>query len=202
MVSARLAGYGCMAMNFALKVIVLVAAGVVLVLLGVGMLLPSRWQVDSTQVIAAPRERVLGRLQDLASWPQWSTFRADLGPNTRLQAEGQAGTAGQRLVWSGAQGQAVLQLTRCDPEGVDYEFSMVSAGEAAPTPLGHGVVRVRPRDDGAEVSWRDEHELDSIALRWFAWFGALQEAVRRIQQTSLEGLRQGLVPDGAGPPKK
>ena len=190
-------------MNFALKVIVLVAAGIALVMLGVGMLLPTRWQVTTTQVIAAPPASVLARLQDMASWPQWSTFRAELGPNTRLQSEGNAGTVDQKLTWSGAGGQATLAMTRCDQNGIDYQFTMRSTGESGVTPLGHGSVQVTVHRDGSEVVWRDDHDLESVALRWFAWFGALQEAVRRIQQTSLEGLRQSLAPDpGATAPRK
>lgn len=190
-------------MNFALKVIVLTLAGMVLVFLGVGMLLPIRWQVDSTAAIPAPTARVVAQLQDLASWPEWSTFRAELGPNTRVRAEGQAGKPGQRLVWTGAQGEAALTMTRCDEGGVDYEFTMQMAGDQVATRQGHGILTVTARGDGSEVHWRDEHQLDAIALRWFAWFGAVQEAVRRIQQTSLDGLQQRLTTaGGSSAPKK
>jgi hypothetical protein len=38
-------------------------------------------------------------------------------------------------------------------------------------------------------------------LRWFCWFGALQEAYRRAQVASLGGLKQMFAPANAKTPE-
>jgi hypothetical protein len=52
---------------------------------------------------------------------------------------------------------------------------------------------------GSLVTWVDYGTWDSLVGRWVGWFGALQERVRQVQGTSLEGLQQWFSnPEPAG----
>jgi len=174
------------------RTLVLALAGTIVVFFAVGYLIADRWDVDSSRVITAPVERVEPLLHDFAAWQEWSGMTVELGAGMKREIEGTPGQPGHRVVWSGAQGDAILSLVKVVPGRIDYEFHSRRADEPEPTKVASGSIAYREDGAGTRVEWHDEGELRNLIERWIGWFGALQEQVRQIQNSSLAGLQKAL----------
>ena len=183
-------------------IMVLALAGMVLVYLGFGYLLPDRWQVDTKRPVTAPAEQVARLVKDFGTWANWSSMDANLGSGTHREIAGQPGSVGQRITWTGSQGMATLTMTTVDSNSIGYDFHLQNPGETARRLSGQGTVRWQGEGSGCVVAWHEDVLLETLPLRWFGWFGALQEKVKQIQGTSLAGLQQTIDATGQTPPPK
>lgn len=172
------------------KTLVLTMAGTIVVYYGVGLILANDWHVETTRTIAQPVEKVAPVLTDFGTWKDWSLMDANLGPQTRREVSGTPGTVGHAISWFGAQGSAQLALTQVQLGSLHYEFSRQLPDEATPLVRGQGILTWQADGTGCKVTWRDEGSWDSMPGRWIGWFGALQERMRQIQSSSLEGLER------------
>jgi hypothetical protein len=176
-----------------LRVFVAALAGTVALWFGVGAVIPDHYQVRTKVAIAAPPERVVPLLADFRSWRDWSALASTVRADTEFGVEGDAGVPGHRIVWRAGSQTAVLQLTAAGAGGIEYDFLSREGGDGAAVRHGHGVITARSNGVGSEVEWSEEMWPQGLQ-RWFAWFGAQQEAVRRFQETSLGALRTRLEP--------
>lgn len=183
--------------------LVLALAGMVVVFFGVGAMLADRWHVEVSMTVNAGEDRVRALLHDFATWEDWSSLNANLGAGTRREVSGQAGTKGHCIRWSGPLGIATLTMTAVDARSVGYDFHQQDPGETTSRSLGRGTVTWQAGQAGSPctVTWRDEGTWDNVVLRWWGWFGAVQEHVKQIQITSLAGLQQTIDAAGKTPPK-
>ncbi|MBM3975305.1 MAG: hypothetical protein FJ301_14520 [Planctomycetes bacterium] len=170
-------------------------AGLVLVFYGVGALLRDRWSVTSERPVPGAPATVAALVGDLHTWERWAAVQVELGPNTTRAVTGDAGKPGQRLVWNGPRGVAALEVTALDAAGMSYAigFEVADGGHKAT-----GRVEWAADGDRCRVRWRDEGVHANLFLRWFGWFGALQERVQQFQAASFAGLEQELGRAGAG----
>ncbi len=178
-----------------LAALVFSLAGMVLVYLGVGYLLVDKWHVESDRVIDAPAPRVAALLVDLSTWGQWSSMDANLGPQTRRSVFGEPGIVGHGLKWSGSQGVATLTLRAVTPDKIAYEFHGEGPDRQPLQWHSSGSVEWHEVAGKCHLHWHDEGHWDSIAGRWFGWFGVLQQRAQEIQSTSFEGLADTLAGD-------
>lgn len=169
--------------------------GMILVYLGVGYLLADQWHVGSARVIDAPPARIAALVGDLSTWGKWSSMDANLGPQTQRRVLGEPGSVGHAIEWSGSRGTAALTLRKVTPSSIEYEFR--GQGPDGQPQQWHSGGSVEWHDEGGKcrVQWRDEGHWDSLAGRWFGWFGAMQQGAQQIQATSLEGLADALAGD-------
>lgn len=174
-----------------MKVVVLVLAGFVLVYLGVGNFLAKAWTVTSQAVVQGAPERVAAAVADLGTWSTWSPLDVPLGPETRREVSGQAGTVGQRITWRGPQGTMTLELVRVTPADIGY---VLRAGEQGGADLKFGRIAWNAVAEGTRIEWTESGFFPDFAARWFGWFGAIQERVRAFQQASLAGLQRAIQP--------
>jgi hypothetical protein len=172
------------------KALVFSLAGMVVVVLGIGLLLADSWQVQTSRTIPVPPARVGAVVGDLATWASWSAIEVQLGPQTERVVEGTAGTAGQRIVWTGPQGRWALTVTALAPDALEYAFAR--ADVAAAPAAGGGRVTWAAEADGTRVTWMDRGTWDTVVLRWFGWFGAVQQRVQQMQGSSLVALAERL----------
>lgn len=170
-------------------------AGLILVFYAVGSLLADRWWVQTERVVGGAPAAVAALVGDLRTWEQWAAVQVELGPGTTRSFEGEPGKVGQRLVWNGPRGKAALAVTAIDAGGMAYAigFDVAEAGQKAT-----GSVRWTADGERCRVTWRDEGVHANLFLRWFGWFGALQERVRQFQSTSFAGLEQQLTSRSGG----
>lgn len=175
-----------------LKALVFATAGAILTFLLVGMALAKSWRVDTERSVAASPERVGELVSDFSTWPRWSAMRADLGPQTSQTVAGTPRTAGQTITWAGVRGRGFVEVTGIGPAFLEYVVRSQGPGDAPIEEFARGRVEWGADGDRTKVRWREERVCDGTVERWFAWFGAIQEGVRRIQVSSLTGLAQAV----------
>lgn len=171
---------------------VLALGGMVVVFFVVGALLADRWFVENQRTIAAPPAVVGKLLGDFDAWEKWSTMKVTLGPQVTRTVEGAPGTVGHRVAWSGVEGGASLTLATVEDGRLVYEYHSRRGAEAQAFLAGRGIITFRADGAGTLVTWRDEGTWDNYPMRWVGWFGGLQERIRQIQTSSLEGLQHAV----------
>lgn len=184
-------------MTNALKTMVLALAGMVLTFYAVGALLSDRWHVETTRSLEGSPQAIAAAVGDFETWQQWSSMKVTLGPQVERRVEGARGTVGHRVVWSGAEGLAMLTLSEVSGDALRYDYHSQRHGDATPTLAGRGQLRWRVEGDQTLVTWRDEGSWDQLAGRWIGWFGGLQERVKQIHSSSLTGLQSYLEQQAA-----
>jgi hypothetical protein len=172
-----------------LRALVFCLAGLVLVVMGVGQLLAKDWRVVTERRLLGSTERVATLVRDCTTWPRWCRLDIQLGPQTTREITGEAGAAGQRIVWSGARGRAVLAVTSVTADSLDYTVAFEVEGSGPP---GHGRFTWSQDGDGCRLRWSDEGSYANVILRWFGWFGALQERVKQIHASTFVELQREL----------
>lgn len=183
--------------KFVLRTIVLSLAGSVLVFVGVGQVLASEWTVSTTRVIPVSAQQVAAPVVDMNRWADWMALEFPLGNPTTREVRGEAGQAGQQILWSGPLGKAAVTLDAVTADGVDYriQYGFGSGEEEGTFRAGGkfvGSIQWQVEGDGVAVTWSEHGDMGSLIERWSNWFGALQDKVHQIQRTSLESLAQHL----------
>lgn len=176
-------------MSRELRILVVALVGVVVLFFAISAILPQRWQVESSVQMPAPASRVRPLLGDFAAWQRWATLEGTVRSDTQVRVEGAPDTVGHQIVWQAQNRQARLLLTRVADDGVEYDF-LTQLGDAdQQLVMGHGGLTVAADGERCVVRWRDEGRATGFTERWFAWFGAQQEAARKFQEGSLARLR-------------
>jgi hypothetical protein len=175
------------------KTLVLMLAGSILVLFGIGAILSTEWRVETTRRLRTTPLALATQLTDLRAWMKWSLADIHLGAPTETRIEGEVGRVGQRVVWTGPLGRSVLTLLAVLPDAVEYSYGYERAGEAG-LPSANGSGRIQWTVAGAEcvVLWRESGVWDNVIARWWGWFGAKQEKVAQFQISSLQSLQEEL----------
>ena len=171
------------------RVFLVAVVGVIALWFAIGSILPKSWQVETTVSLKVTPEAVLPLLGSYSAWREWTALGTTERANTKVEVEGQPSAVGHQIAWRSAENEAVLRLTKSDQQGVEYDFLTRVGGETQLRRQGHGSIAVAPAEGGCRVTWRDESMTESFTERWFAWFGAQQEAARKFQETSLGNLR-------------
>ncbi len=185
---------------FVFKTTALSVGAMVLVFFGVGLLLAPEWEVTTTRTLSAELAPVRELVGDFRTWSKWYAVSVNLGSPTKAEVQGQPGVVGQQLVWSGPLGIARLVLVQANEAGFEFEQRLEPAAAKGEV-LARGYVRVSLQAEGKQtvVRWRDGAKWDNVMLRWFGWFGALQDGCKTIQTASLEALQRELEAKGDAP---
>lgn len=178
--------------KFVLRAMVLTLAAMVLIFLVVGQFLASSWRVETSRRLSAPASKVAALVADLGTWSTWAAADVNLGAPTTRVVQGTAGTVGHALVWSGPMGSASMTLTAVGADYIEYGLGRAVAGNQMPVPKAGGRIEWRADGEQCEVRWIDNGELDTLALRWFGWFGAYQHRYQQVQNSSLTALDEKL----------
>lgn len=180
-----------------LRAMLFALAGMVLVFLLVGFVLAREWRMDTTRVVPAAPERIAELVTDLSTWSRWSAMDADLGPQTKRGVTGAPRAAGQAIRWTGMRGTGILEVEAVDANALTYVVKSQGPDGEAPTTFAKGRIEWRAEGAGTTVKWHEEAPCRNLVERWFAWFGAIQERIRQIQEASLTGLAR----EAEGTPK-
>jgi len=126
-----------------------ISFGFLLLLFGLGFLLPAQAHVERSLVINAPPEQVFAQVSDLSAWSAWSPW-AEMDPDAQLTVEGSG--VGQRMIWSsdnpqvGEGSQVVVALDR--PSFVQTQLEFDGQG------LADATFNLMPVADGqTQVTW-------------------------------------------------
>jgi uncharacterized protein YndB with AHSA1/START domain len=119
-----------------------------LVLVGLGFVLPDKAHVERSVVVNAPPEKVFALVSDFNQWSRWSPW-ADLDPNTAYQITGSG--VGHRMSWSSKDpnvGSGVQTVTAIEPPSrlvTHLEFGEMGKADAT--------IALTPEGDATKVVW-------------------------------------------------
>ncbi len=151
-------------MNMLLKVLVIM--GILLVILiGVAYLLPSRWSVERSIVINAPSTAIHPEVENLKKWEEWTPWATKGDPSVVQTYEGPEAGKGAIMRWHGEKmGTGMMMITESDPtKGITFEMQLDSAGN-----MGDGSIRYQPEGNGTRVTWSSNGKLgNSPVSRYF-----------------------------------
>lgn len=158
--------------SFPLKVLT-ATVGLLVAALVVGLLLPSRWEVERSALMSAPADAVFPWLDDPHRWEGWA-------PIGQVQAtfSGPARGAGATRRWD-------------DPQVGDGVFTIVSAVSdrevryrveiQGGTLVTEGTLRLEPEGSGTRVVWREAGDFGANPL-----FGYLARSMDHMQGAQME----------------
>ncbi len=134
--------------KFAIGAAILLVAVVV-----VALLMPSKWRVERSVTIAAPPERIHPFVGDLKQWERWVPFSkpAEDSDAKWTYSEPSSGE-GATMQWKGTKsGAGAVKITGSSPtSGIRYEMAL---GDGQPS---RGEVRYEAVPEGTRVTWIDE----------------------------------------------
>jgi uncharacterized protein YndB with AHSA1/START domain len=148
-----------------MKRIALTVVAIVVLLLGIGLVLPSTFKVQRSVDIAAPAEKIYPLIVDPREWKKWSAWNAR-DPAMKIVYGGPSSGSGAKWAWdSASEGTGEMTFTSVVPnQRVDYalyfpDFQMRSAGE----------IKLEPGAQGTRVTWTNQGDVGANPInRYFA----------------------------------
>lgn len=144
-------------------------AALVAVVLIVGFLLPSKYQVSRSTVINAPAERVYALIASPREWPRWTVWN-ERDPQMKITYTGPAAGKGATWAWnSKTEGNGSMEFTEAEPNRrVEYvltfpEFEMRS----------RGALTLLPEGSATRVTWTTAGDVGGNPLKHY--FAALMD---------------------------
>jgi uncharacterized protein YndB with AHSA1/START domain len=141
--------------------------GLLVVLAGIGLLLPSQFKVERSVQIAASADRVYPLIADPREWKRWTVWnRRD--PAMKMEYGGAPSGAGARWSWqSKSEGNGSMEFTDAKPgERIAYRLSFPEFGMQS-----SGLLTIVPTGDGVRVTWTNEGDMGASPVsRWFGLF--------------------------------
>ncbi len=129
------------------------ALALVLILLVVGLIMPSAWTVSRSRVIAATPTEIHTYVGDWDKWPEWSPFENE-DPGMVITVEGVGTGVGAKRSWtSESMGAGSQTITATDPEkGMSFVLAM--DGMEMQGEIAYEVV-----PEGTRVTWTDRGDM-------------------------------------------
>lgn len=98
-------------------------AGIALIFLVVGLLLPSKYSVERSSSIDAGPEHIHELVGELKRWPEWTPWLED-DPTIKVSTSDQTNGVGAHQSWIGESGSGELTITASSPQqGIEYDLS-------------------------------------------------------------------------------
>ncbi len=160
-----------------------VVALLILLIVGIGSLLPREYSFEQSTQIAAPADVVFSRVNDLHHWLKWSPWRTEtLGSDNVQVGEPFAGN-GAKLHWEDPRGTGKLWLTESEPtERIAYEMVVAQFRDT------RGEFLFADRDGMTEVTWKSRGRLPGGPF--YGYLGGMFRAeMERQFQMSLQRLK-------------
>lgn len=145
-----------------LRFIFLVVGGCVAavgaLLLGIGLLLPNRWNVTREVLVHAPPAAIHPLLDDWHMWQSWAQNPGD-DPTLQYTYSGRDHGVGAKRTYTGKYaGSGSSEIVRSDPtEGVAFTSNVRSE-----SPNAHGSITFQPKGGSTSVVWNDQGTIGSL----------------------------------------
>jgi uncharacterized protein YndB with AHSA1/START domain len=169
-----------------LKRILVATAAFVLLLLAIGLLLPSAWQVERTVLIRAPAPAIFPYLNSLKQWREWTTWYRQ-HPDLTTEYSGPDAGVGATSRWSGEDGRGAMKIMQSERNRLVAYTLLLNGGEFRTD----GSLTLMPEGGATRVLWRAAGEVGrNPASRYFALILAFR--IGGDFADSLESLKQKL----------
>ena len=160
------------------KGILVGVAGLVCVILIVGVLLPSKYQVSRTTLVNAPADRVYALVASPREWTKWSVWN-QRDPAMKIAYSGPPSGQGAKWAWeSKSEGTGSMEFTAAEPrKRIEYVLSFPDVGMRS-----SGAMTLIPEGAGTRVTWAMAGDVGGNPL--MRYFAALMD---RMVGPDLEG---------------
>ena len=169
------------------RTLVLALVVLVVLLVVIGLFLPSSARVERTVVVDAPPCSVFALVNGLATFNRWSPWY-DLDPETEYTYEGPELGVGARMEWVsqdprvGRGSQEIIASEPCRLVRTAFDFGEQGTAVAE--------LDMEPVDGGTRVIWRIETPFgDNLVARWFGVL-AFERAIGADFERGLAGLQR------------
>lgn len=153
-------------MKFLIRAIVILIALAVL-LLAIGLALPSQFKVQRSIEIGAPASKVYPLIAAPAAWARWSVWN-QRDPAMKIEYAGPASGNGARWNWeSKTEGNGAMEFTDAvTDQRIGYRLSFPDMGMQS-----SGRLVLEPAGNGVRVTWTNEGDMGANPVnRWFGLF--------------------------------
>jgi effector-binding domain-containing protein len=170
------------AMPRAKKILIRIGA-VLLLLLAIGIFLPSRVHVERRIVIDTPAATVFALVNDFRQMRKWSAWQ-EIDPNAHYNFGGAARGIGATMSWDGS---IVGRGSQTIVESIPYE-RVVSELDLGSRGTAKSIFEIRSIDEGSEVTWSFDA---SFGINLFGRFAGLtyDDSVGRDFESGLGNLK-------------
>jgi effector-binding domain-containing protein/carbon monoxide dehydrogenase subunit G len=137
-----------------LKIILITIVSILILILLIGFLLPSKMTVSRERVMQAPPEQVYNVVNDLHLMGYWDAW-SHMDPNMKVEFEGPATGVGSVRKWKGEKmGEGTMTITDSKPnEKVTSALDFGSNGKA------NADMTLSPEGTGTKVVWSMESDM-------------------------------------------
>jgi len=145
---------------------------VIVVLLGIGMVLPKQVHVERSTVIKASPEQVWTWVSSFDNFNKWSPW-FELDPNAKYTYSGTPGTVGAKMSWVsdnrnvGSGSQEILVLDKPNKAELSLDFGAEGTAKAAYVLVKDG--------DGTKFTWTFDGDMGSSPIG--GWFGLMMDGM-------------------------
>ena len=148
-----------------IKRIALALVAIVVLLLGIGLILPSTFKVERSVEVAAAPDKIYRLIADPREWKKWSAWNAR-DPAMKIVYSGPPSGPGAKWTWeSASEGNGEMTFTAAVPnQRLEYalffpDFGMQSAGE----------MKLDPAGKGTRITWTNQGDVGGNPInRYFA----------------------------------
>jgi hypothetical protein len=140
-----------------LKRIVIAFVVLVVVLLGIGFLLPRDVHVERSATIDAPPEVVFAHVNDLRQWEAWTPWSKDRDATLELEYGDPAAGKGAWYSWTAKElGSGKLEITDSQPPKSLDMLLHIEGGMGGPAECGF---KFEPADGKTNVTWHFDADM-------------------------------------------
>jgi len=161
-----------------IAILILVAVVVLL-----GLMLPSKFDIQRSVVINAGTERVHEFVGDLTMWEEWTPW-IDVDPTIQVTYGDTTSGRGASQTWTGKSGGGELTFTKSDPDkGVEYDMAFDGGSFAS-----KGVLLYESAGNGTRVTWGMSGNVSGNILQRYMLLG-LDAAMGPMFENGLNKLK-------------
>ncbi len=135
-----------------LKAVGMVIIALIVVILGLGLLAPRKYQVEEAITISAPEPLVFDYVRYWHNWHKWSPW-IDMDSTLSYTVEGEDGEVGAVYKWTGdpdLTGEGEMTLTGVkEMEEITFEVHFLEPMEG----ISQGYIRLEESDEGVVAKW-------------------------------------------------
>ena len=172
-----------------MQILIYIAEGlavVVVLLIVVGLFLPSSYRVERRITMRGRSDAIFDYLDNLKQWPTWTAWTVARYPDMQTSFSGPERGVGAVYHWTGKSvGIGCIKLTHSDPRrGIEYDLDF-DKGKY----LSHGMITLETAGDSVTVTWVNTGQLGKNPMS--RYFGLLMDRMMGPDfQKGLETLKR------------
>jgi hypothetical protein len=172
-------------MKRVVQIILVAVVGSLLVLVVMGLLMPSHYRAQRSLLINAPASAVHPWVEDLHRWPTWANWNRVDPSLTTTYSDVEKGLGAGEAWHSERAGSGTRQITRSDPKtGIEFNTRL---GDGT---LCKGSVSYSESAGTTTVTWTDEGQLPRLIGSFSK--GAFEDTIGEHMEEGLKRLKQAV----------